>query len=88
MIFKEMDQDEVLKALEGQKDILSDEMKKHEEYFAQLRCISCSCDEVVAFVDPESLFSQGSFLPNYMARCSECGCEFTPYTKLQTSSPD
>ena len=88
MIFKEMDKEEVLKVLEGQKDILSEEKQKHEEYFAHLRCISCRGDEIEPFVDPESLYAPGSFLPNYLARCSACGCEFTPYTKIQTSSSD
>lgn len=88
MIFKEMNEEDILKALEGQEDILTEEMRKHEEYFAHLRCISCSSNEIEPFVDPETLFAPGSLLPHYLARCSACKCEFTPYTKIQTSSPD
>jgi DNA-directed RNA polymerase subunit RPC12/RpoP len=87
MIFKPMKREEVLKLLEGQEDVLTPAIRAHEEYFKKLLCPYCSGDRCMPFVDPRRPFREGDLLPNYLARCTTCGTEFEPYTKLQISLP-
>jgi hypothetical protein len=85
VIFKPMDPEEVLKLLEGHENILTPAVEENERFFRTLSCPSCG-GAVVPFVDPSRpLFREGEFLPNYMARCRECGTEFEPYTGIQVS---
>lgn len=86
MIFKEMDPDEVRKALEGHENVLAPEVKKHEDYFASLECAYCggSCR---AIVSKERLFETGSMLPKYLAECNDCGHQFEPYTGIELCGP-
>ena len=86
MIFKEMKEVEVLKLLEGQIDVLTPEIKKHEEYFSKLQCPYCGggCHP---FVSPEKLFESHSILPKYLAECNECECQFEPYTGIELQGP-
>jgi hypothetical protein len=86
MIFKEMDPKEVLQLLEGHENVLAPEVERHEAYFRKLQCVYCggSCHP---FVSPENLFESGSMLPKYLAECSDCGCQFEPYTKIELRGP-
>jgi hypothetical protein len=86
MIFKEMDPDEVRKALEGHHNAIADEVKKHEDYFASLSCSYCQ-GSVHPFISPEKLFEENSFLPKYLAECDLCGHQFEPYTKIELRGP-
>lgn len=88
MIFKEMKIEDVLKALEGQEDVLSKEVEAHNRYIEKLTCFQCGSPDIEQFVDPEHLFKEGSVLPNYLVRCTSCGCEFEPYTKVQVKLAD
>ena len=84
MLFKPMKSEEVLEALKGQENVITPELKAHEEYFRHLSCPSCG-SECMPFVDPSRLFRSGAVLPNYLARCKACGIEFEPYTKIQVT---
>jgi hypothetical protein len=85
MIFKTMKKEDVVKALEGHTDILTEAIKRHEDYFRRLSCVSCGGD-VIAVVNPHKLFRENEVLPNYLAKCKACGCEFEPYTKILVKS--
>ena len=87
MPFKTIDPEIMLKALEGHENILDKEVEAHEEYFRKLSCINCGSN-VTPFVDPSRLFRDGQNLPNYLARCETCKCEFEPYTKIEVKGPD
>ncbi len=86
MIFKEMDPEEVRKALEGHAFVLQDEMSKTMAHFARLSCLYCggSCR---ATVFAEKLFEEGAVLPNYIAECNDCGAQFSPYTMIELRGP-
>lgn len=86
MIFKPMKKKDILKALEGHQDILTEAKKKHDEYFHKISCVSCG-GEVYQMVNPKKPFKDNEVLPNYLAKCKTCGCEFEPYTGIQVSLP-
>lgn len=86
MIFKEMDQNEVLKLLEGHVNILKPEVELHDRYFKSLSCPYCKGD-CHAFISPEKLFAEGSILPRYLSECNLCGHQFEPYTKIELRPP-
>lgn len=85
-IFKEMKPEDVLKQLEGHKNVIKDEMDKVNEFFSKLECVSCrgSCHPVV---NPEKLFEANAILPNFIAECNECGAQFSPYTRIVVRRP-
>jgi hypothetical protein len=86
MIFKEMNPDDVRKALEGHTNVIEEEVRRHEAYFKDLECLYCQgdCHPVVS---PEKLFEKNGILPRYLAECSLCGCQFEPYTKIEVRGP-
>jgi len=86
MIFKTMKKEDILKALEGHKDVLSEAKKQNDLFFSKLSCISCGGD-VIPFVNPRKLFKENEILPNFLARCKQCNCEFEPYTGIQLNNP-
>ena len=87
MIFKPMKRDDVLKALEGHENILGRAAKEQEQYFKRLSCPSCR-GGVMPVVNPRQLFKEGAILPNVLAKCTVCGVEFEPYTRIQVSLPN
>lgn len=86
MIFKPMPQEAVLKALEGQEDVLTPAVEQHQKYFRDLACPNCQ-GSVIPILDPRHLYRENALLPNYLAECSSCRCQFEPYTKIQVSLP-
>lgn len=82
MIFKTMDPSEVLEALKGHENVLAPAARANDEFFKRLSCPSCgrNCSPHLL---PNRLFRTGDLLPNYMAKCQECGVIFEPYTKIQ-----
>lgn len=87
MIFKEMDPDDVWRVLSGHSNVIAEEVKKTEEYFSKLSCTYCG-GNCHAVVNNEKLFDDGSILPNFIAECSDCGAQFTPYTKIEVKGPN
>jgi hypothetical protein len=86
MIFKQMNPDDVRKALEGHENVIEKEMRKVTEYFSNLSCLYCggSCR---AITNSKKIFEPGEILPNFLAECNDCGCQFTPYTKIEVKGP-
>jgi hypothetical protein len=83
-VFKPMKREDVLKALEGQKDILEPIFKQNEEFFKRLSCPACK-GEVSPIVDSRRPYREGSVLPNFLAKCKACGIEFEPHTGIQVT---
>jgi hypothetical protein len=86
MIFKTMPREVILKALEGQEDVLTPALREHQQYFRNLSCPRCQ-SSVIPVVDPKRLFRENGLLPNYLAKCSACECVFEPYTKIEVELP-
>lgn len=78
-VFKPMKRGDLLKAIEGHKDVISPVFKNNEELFKLLSCPECG-GEVMRVVNPKAIFREGSILPNFLGRCKVCGVEFEPHT--------
>lgn len=87
MVFQEMKPGDVRKALAGHVDIIKPALELHQQYFSNLSCHRCG-GSVMAVVNVQTPFREGSILPNYLAKCKTCGCEFEPYTKIEVKGPD
>jgi len=81
-----MQKEDIIKALEGQENVLDKAVKENEAFFRRLQCVSCGGD-VQPIVNPRKLFREGALLPNYLAKCKVCETEFEPYTGIQVSPP-
>lgn len=87
MVFQEMKPEDARKAMEGHPDVLAPALEQHKEYFKRLSCHRCGGD-VLATVNTAQLFKNNVNLPNYLAKCKTCGCEFEPYTQIEVKGPD
>lgn len=87
MVFQEMKPEAIRKALEGHVDVIKPALDAHLSYFSRLSCYRCGGD-VMPVVNPKQLFKTNSVLPNYLAKCKTCGCEFEPYTRIEVKGPD
>ena len=79
-----MDQDElrsIVDANGGQKLLIEEADESVKEYFRLLRCPECGGD-VEPVVDARRPFSPGRLTPNFLARCTGCGCEFGPDSNI------
>lgn len=86
MIFKTMKKKDVLKALEGQENVLKGAVEENEQFFKRLRCPHCK-GEVLPVVNARQPFVEGSLLPNYLGKCKVCSLEFEPHTGIIVSLP-
>lgn len=80
--FKELDPDVARKALEGQQDLLTPEVRKEEAFFRNSSCPNCSAQSLEATINVKKPFSPGAPLPNKILRCLMCRTEFDPYSGL------
>lgn len=87
MVFQEMKPEDVRKALEGQVDVVSSAMEQHRLFFSKLSCPRDGSD-VIAIVNSKKLFRENAVIPNFLAKCKSCGCEFEPYTQIEVKGPD
>lgn len=85
--FKEMDPEDIRKALEGQVDVLASEIKKEEAFFRNSTCPVCGGGEFSMHVNSAKPFTEGALLPNKILKCMRCSVEFEPYSRLVTSVP-
>ena len=82
---KMLPEEVLLKAIEGHENVLFKAEEVSQELFRRLRCPYTACGGAVARkVDPDRLFREGDYLPNYLAVCKDCGCEFEPQTGIIT----
>lgn len=71
-----MDEDELLQLLDGHTCTLPELYQPVDDLFARLQCPKCG-SQVEKVVDPHRPFIKQQVVPNYIARCIVCGCEFT-----------
>ncbi len=82
-----MKPEDVRKALVGHTDLLKPAYEEHKKFFERLACIRCG-GKVSAIVNNRLPFKGQDILPNYLAKCCSCGCEFEPYTRIEVKGPD
>lgn len=86
MIFKPMKKADVLRALEGHKDIITPAAKAEIKYIRSLPCPSCG-GELQEHVNARTPFRANSVVPNFLGKCVSCGAEFEPYSGIQVTMP-
>ena len=86
MKFKTMDVPKLLEIIQNEPDIITPELEAHQKYFDKLICHRCGAG-VIPIVNERKLFSENALLPNYLARCKDCACEFEPYTRIEIALP-
>lgn len=86
MIFKPMKPEDVRRAIEGHKDIITPAITEVRRFIRGLSCISCGGD-VIEIVNSKVLFTEGNILPNFLAECISCKVQFEPYTRIQVAMP-
>lgn len=85
--YKELDPDVVRKALEGQQDLLTPEVRKEEAFLRHCTCPNCNTSSFETMVNVRKPFSPGVALPNKILRCMGCRAEFDPYTRFIFKGP-
>ena len=88
MIFKPLDQELVKKLLEPYQNesILLKEKRDSDEFFKRTSCIRCN-GPVQPILNVAQPFREGQLIPNCIAKCTQCECEFEPYTKIEIAAP-
>lgn len=86
MLFKPMKPEDVRRAVEGHKDIITPAIVEVRNFIRRLSCISCG-GEVIEVVNSRVPFTEGNILPNFLAECISCKTQFEPYTRIQVSMP-
>jgi len=94
-MFQPMDPDLVRSLIEGQPDVLSDEVKRDEELYKNAQCPMCyergmqkvllPSQVLPTEAGPEvisSPFTEGQILPQGYAHCDHCSTDFDPYTGI------
>jgi hypothetical protein len=83
MPYREMNPEDVWKAIEGHENVLSGEQKKMDVFYRQFVCPSCKGTALSRRFDPRHAFADPTQI---MARatlfCDECHCHFDPHSGL------
>lgn len=80
-VFKEMDPEVALAAIEGYEDILTPEATKLDEFYATFTCPRCKCGLQKEF-DTRTAFDGGGAIARSLLRCSTCFYLVEPHTNL------
>jgi hypothetical protein len=84
---KLMTEEELLKYIDNQPNLIDDEVKKRDEFFKKLNCLRCSNTKVIPILYISKLFSKTNVLPNYLAKCLACNTEWEPLTGIEIKIP-
>ena len=82
-----LSQEQISQLLEGQVDVLTPMAQKDQAFFRHSTCPSCGSYDHSQYINPSHPFSQGSPLPNTLLKCSGCGTEFDPHSRIITAVP-
>ncbi len=81
-LFKEMDPEEVLRAIEGHEDILRPEAERLDAFYSTFTCPRCKCplqkefDMRHAFSDPNTMNARA------VLRCANCHYLIDPHNNM------
>ena len=78
-----MKTEDVLRAIEGQPNLIAEAAKEKKEFFSRTKCVSCGSSVVPEVtVDDLTRMLPDQILPFGKARCTACRCLFDPFTRL------
>lgn len=75
-----MREEDVLKFIEGQEDILARDVARDDALLAAIRCPKCRSATLFKEIDKDRPFTSNRTLANWNARCADCKCLFSPGT--------
>jgi len=78
-VFKEMDEDIVLRLIQGYEDELTPETIKQDAFYRQFSCPRCSVP-LQKEHDPRTAFDSESIVPKALLRCPECRYLLEPHS--------
>lgn len=81
-IFKEMKTEDAFAALEGLKDVLSEESDKFESLYRSKRCHRCHSELTKEFSGAHAFSDSNSMIGRALLRCSICGYLMDPFSGL------
>lgn len=82
MTLKCMDPEEVLKLLEGHKDIITPMAEEREKFYRSQQCPRCGSTSLVRSTNANIVFRGDDPLARYILTCEECDCVFDPHSNL------
>lgn len=87
-VFKEMDPEVAMKAIEGYENTLEREASEFDALYRSKKCHRCHSDLHKEF-DSRHVFSQGTQIGRALLRCSFCRSLVDPFTNiiLDTGNP-
>lgn len=84
---KLMSEQELLNAINNHSNLIEEQTRKRDEFYNKLNCIRCNENRIVPILYTSKLFTQNNILPNYLARCLNCGVEWEPLTNIEIKLP-
>lgn len=66
-------------------DVLTKKVAEIDAWIRNLRCPACQGDQISKVVDPYRPFLPGAMLPNWSAKCADCGVTFGMHTGVIAS---
>lgn len=85
-VFKEMDPEVALAAIEGYGDVLSEESQEVDELYRSFKCPR-GCGGLHREFDPRHAFSDERYLTaRALLRCKNCGFLIDPHTRIVLES--
>lgn len=81
-VFKEMKTEDVLRAIEGHKDILTPEAERLEALYRSKKCPRCEGDMSKEFDAKHAFADPNATIGRALLRCRTCGCLLDPFTDI------
>ena len=77
-----MDPEEVLKLLEGQKDIITPLAEERESFYKNQQCPTCGSTSFTKNTNSRIAFRGNDPIARYVLICQDCDCVFDPHSNL------
>ncbi len=87
MHFKLLDEEVILRAIDGYENELAKESARLKEMYEKCSCPGCGGKNLLRFMLPGHVFSKSSdtFAARSMLRCRDCSLEFDPHSSIIVS---
>lgn len=74
-----MSEEERKKAIEGCKDILSEQVELDDKVYSNSQCPWCKSNGLSKELNMDSYMKNDRIVPKYNLRCVDCNCLFSPF---------
>jgi hypothetical protein len=77
-----MDPEEVMRLLEGHKDIITPMAEERDRFYRNQQCQRCGSTSLVRSTNANIVFRGDDPIARYILTCEDCGCVFDPHSTL------